>query len=186
MKVGCYSYSITFSLQLLFFYCQLFFLVCCESSLLRLVEAPKDVKLDLLSGTSIRLSWSAVEDASSYTLAIQPEPSMKNELTVSTNYAFVDGLSIGQEYVIRVSAAVRGIQTPFSSEIKVTPSGAPLIAPAPRIVSFDETSVTLTRHRMRHYHNGNEMTKVFVRVVEEEGESRELEFPVVFPFLTNV
>lgn len=111
---------------------------------------------------------------------------MKNILTVSTNYAFVDGLVDGQEYVIRVAASVHGVQTPYSAELKVTTTGAPLIAPAPHVTSYDETSVTLTRHRMHHYHNGNEMTKVFVRVTEEEGESRELEFPVLLLIFTQV
>lgn len=131
-----------------------------------------------MSGTSIRISWNAVEDASSYTVDVQPAPTMTNELTVSSNYAFVDGLSVGQEYVIRVTASVHGVETPSSTEFKVTPSGAPLIAPAPRVMSFDESSVTLTRHRMRHYHNGNDMTKIFVRVSEEDGTAREMEFPV--------
>ena len=140
-----------------------------------------------MSGTSIRISWNAVEDASSYTVDVQPAPTMTNELTVSSNYAFVDGLTVGQEYVIRVTASVHGVQTPYSAELKVTPSGAPLIAPAPRVMSFDESSVTLTRHHMRHYHNGNDMTKIFVRVSEEDGTSRELEFPVrVSSFLSFV
>lgn len=144
-----------------------------------IVEAPKDVKLDLMSGPSIRISWNAVEGASSYNVDVHPEPSMTNTLTVSTNYAFIDGLSEGQEYTVRVAASVNGVQSPFSEEFKVTPSGAPLIAPAPRVMSYDETSVSLTRHHMRHYRNGNEMTKIFVRIGEVEGETRELEFPVV-------
>ena len=139
-----------------------------------------DVKLDLLSGTSVRISWNAVEAASSYTVAVDPEPSMKNNLSVSTEFAFIDGLAIDTEYTIRVSAMVNGVQSPYSNEIKVTPSGAPIIAPAPRVVSYDESSVSLTRQHMRHYRNGNEMTKIFVQVTEEEGESRELEFPVRF------
>lgn len=151
-----------------------------------LVEAPKDVKLDLMSGPSIRVSWGAVEDASSYIVDVQPQPSMNNELTVSTSYAFIDGLMEGKEYVIRVAASVHGMQTPFSAELKVIPSGAPLIAPAPHVLSYDETSVSLTRHHMRHYRNGNEMTKIFVRITEEEGDTRELEFPVVLNFFCYV
>ena len=81
-----------------------------------------------------------MEAASSYTVAVDPEPSMKNNLSVSTEFAFIDGLAIDTEYTIRVSAMVNGVQSPY----------------------------------------GNEMTKIFVQVTEEEGESRELEFPVCF------
>lgn len=145
-----------------------------------LVDAPTSLKLDLLSGSSIRISWDAVEGASSYTVTVQPEPTLQNTLTVSTNYAFVDGLVEGQEYILRVSASVHGVTTPFSNELKVTPSGAPIIAPAPHIVSYDENSVTLSRHHIRHYRNHNDFNKIFVRVTEESGTSRELEFAVFF------
>ena len=67
-----------------------------------------------------------------------------------------------------------------SNELKVTPSGAPIIAPAPHIVSYDENSVTLSRHHIRHYRNHNDFNKIFVRVTEESGTSRELEFAVFF------
>ena len=66
--------------------------------------------------------------------------------------------------------------------MKVTPSGAPIIAPAPHIVSYDENSVTLSRHHIRHYRNHNDFNKIFVRVTEESGTSRELEFAVFFSF----
>ena len=137
--------------------------------------------MDLLSGSSISISWKAVEGASSYTVQVTPAPAMKNDLTVSTDYAFVDGLKIGEEYTIRVAASVHGVLTDYSSELKVTPSGAPIIAPAPRVLSFDETSVTLGRRHMRNYRNGNELKKVIVAVQEEGGESKELEFSVAFP-----
>ena len=48
------------------------------------------------------------------------------------------------------------------------------------IVSYDENSVTLSRHHIRHYRNHNDFNKIFVRVTEESGTSRELEFAVFF------
>ena len=84
----------------------------------------------------------------------------------------------GQEYSLRVSAKVDGVSSSFSSVLKVTPSGAPIIAPAPRVLSFDETSVSLSRHHLRHYNNGNDFTSIKVQVKEEGGFSKELEFPV--------
>lgn len=134
-----------------------------------------------MSGTSISISWTAVAGASSYTLSVEPTPVMTNNLSVSTDYAFVDGLEVGQEYTIRVQAVVNGVTSSFSEALKVTPSGAPIIAPAPRVVSYDETSVTLSRHHMRHYRNGNEFTTITVQVKEEGGETKEWEFPYNLP-----
>ena len=136
------------------------------------------MKVNLVSGSSISISWVAVEGASSYTIDVQPAPTMPNKLTVSTDYAFIDGLLAGQEYTIRVAATVNNVQSAFSTELKVTPSGAPIIAPAPRVLSYDESSVTLGRRHMHHYRNGHELTKVIVEVLEEGGSSHELEFPV--------
>ena len=137
--------------------------------------------LNLMSGSSISVSWTAVAGASSYTLSVEPAPEMKNELSVSTNYAFVDGLVVGQEYTIRVQALVNGVVSSFSEALKVTPSGAPIIAPAPRVVSYDETSVTLSRHHMHHYRNGNEFTTITVQIKEEGGETKEWEYPYNLP-----
>ena len=136
------------------------------------------MKVNLVSGSSISISWVAVEGASSYTIDIQPTPTMSNKLTVSTDYAFIDGLLAGQEYTIRVAATVNNVQSAYSSELKVTPSGAPIIAPAPRVLSFDESSVTLGRRHMHHYRNGHDLSKVIVEVLEEGGSSHELEFAV--------
>ena len=137
--------------------------------------------LNLMSGSSISVSWTAVAGASSYTLSVEPAPEMKNELSVSTNYAFVDGLVVGQEYTIRVQALVNGVVSSFSEALKVTPSGAPIIAPAPRVMSYDETSVTLSRHHMHHYRNGNEFTAITVQIKEEGGETKEWEYPYNLP-----
>lgn len=103
---------------------------------------------------------------------------MQNKLTVSTDYAFLDGLVAGEEYTLRVAATVNNVQSAFSREVKVTPSGAPIIAPAPRVLSYDESSVTLGRRHMHHYRNGHDLSKVLVEVLEEGGSSRELEFAV--------
>ena len=134
--------------------------------------------MNLVSGSSISISWVGVEGASSYTLDIQPAPTMWNRLTVSSDYAFIDGLLAGEEYAIRVAATVNNVQSAFSTEVKVTPSGAPILAPAPRVLSYDESSVTLGRRHMHHYGNGHELSKVIVEVLEEGGSSRELEFAV--------
>ncbi len=136
------------------------------------------MKLDLMSGSSISISWSAVDGASSYDVDVKPAPTMENDLSVPTNYAFVDGLKADVEYSIRVAARINGALTSYSNVLKVTPSGAPIIAPAPHVLSFDETSVTLGRRHMRHYRNGNDLKKVIVAVQEEGGESKELEFSV--------
>ena len=93
--------------------------------------------MNLVSGSSISISWVGVEGASSYTLDIQPAPTMWNKLTVSSDYAFIDGLLAGEEYAIRVAATVNNVQSAFSTEVKVTPSGAPILAPAPRVLSYD-------------------------------------------------
>lgn len=146
--------------------------------LLDVVEVPRDVKVNLISGSSISISWVGVEGASSYTIDIQPTPTMQNKLTVSTDYAFLDGLVAGEEYTLRVAATVNNVQSAFSREVKVTPSGAPIIAPAPRVLSYDESSVTLGRRHMHHYRNGHDLSKVLVEVLEEGGSSRELEFAV--------
>ena len=111
---------------------------------------------------------------------------MSNKLTVTTDYAFIDGLLAGQEYVIRVAATVNNVQSAFSSDLKVTPSGAPIIAPAPRVLSYDESSVTLGRRHIHHYRNGHDLTKVIVRVVEASGAARELEFAVSFLVASDV
>ena len=131
-----------------------------------------------MSGSSISISWSAVDEASSYDVDVKPAPTMENDLSVPTNYAFVDGLKADVEYSIRVAARIIGALTSYSNVLKVTPSGAPIIAPAPHVLSFDETSVTLGRRHMRHYRNGNDLKKVIVAVQEEGGESKELEFSV--------
>ena len=132
-----------------------------------------------MSGSSISVSWKSVVGASSYTLSVEPTPTMANDYTVTTDYAFIDGLVAGQEYSVRVSAKVDGVNSAFSSILKVTPSGAPIIAPAPRVMSFDETSVSLSRHHLRHYNNGNDFTSIKVQVKEEGGLTKELDFPVV-------
>ena len=147
---------------------------------------PRDVKVNLMSGSSISISWVAVEGASFYTIDVQPTPTMSNKLTVTTEYAFIDGLLAGQEYVIRVAATVNNVQSAFSSDLKVIPSGAPIIAPAPRVLSYDESSVTLGRRHIQHYRNGHDLTKVVVRVVEEGGAARELEFAVSFCIVCDV
>ena len=147
-------------------------------SLYRLVEVPQDVQMDLMSGTSVSISWKAVEGASSYTVDVQPPPSLENDLVVSTDYAFIDGLLPLQEYSIRVSATVQGVQSAFSEALKVTPSGAPVIAPAPQVIAYDESSVTLNRRHMRHYANGDDLNKIIVLVKEGDETTHELEFPV--------
>lgn len=131
-----------------------------------------------MSGSSISISWSTVEEASSYDVDVKPAPSMTNELSVSSNYAFIDGLKADVEYTIRVAARIHGSLTSYSTPLKVTPSGAPIIAPAPHVISYDETSVTLGRHHMRHYRNGNDMKKVIVAIQEQGGEMKEMEFIV--------
>ena len=110
-----------------------------------------------MSGSSISISWSAVDEASSYDVDVKPAPTMENDLSVPTNYAFVDGLKADVEYSIRVAARINGALTSYSNVLKVTPSGAPIIAPAPHVLSFDEASVTLGRRHMRHYRNGNDL-----------------------------
>lgn len=145
---------------------------------LGVVDVPKDLKLNLMSGSSISVSWNPVEGASSYTLSVVPTPTMENDYTVKTDFAFVDGLSIGTEYTIRVRAHADGMDSAFSTPLKVTPSGAPIIAPAPRVVSYDETSVSLSRPHLHHYRNGNDFTRIYVLVTDSTGARQELEFPV--------
>jgi hypothetical protein len=165
---------------------QLHFQVCSQTFLLGVVDVPSELKMNLMSGSSISISWKAVEEASSYIIEVNPTPSMSNTLTVEEDYAFIDGLAAGTEYTIRVAAMVHGVQSMYSSAIKVTPTGAPIIAPAPRILSYDETSATLGRHHMRSYSNGNDLNKIVVLVQEEGAASRELEFPVWFSFLLKL
>ena len=84
------------------------------------------------------------------------------------------------EFLLCFYASIPDFTSPFSHASQVPPSGAPIIAPAPHIVSYDENSVTLSRHHIRHYRNHNDFNKIFVRVTEESGTSRELEFAVFF------
>lgn len=115
------------------------------------MDVPKDLKLNLMSGSSISVSWNPVEGASSYTLSVVPTPTMENDYTVHTDFAFIDGLSMDTEYTIRVRAQANGVDSALSAPLKVTPTGAPIIAPAPRVVSYDETSVSLSRPHLHHY-----------------------------------
>ena len=150
---------------------------------LGVVDVPKDLKLNLMSGSSISVSWNPVEGASSYTLSVVPTPMMENDYTVHTDFAFIDGLTIGTEYTIRVRAQANGLESALSTPLKVTPTGAPIIAPAPRVVSYDETSVSLSRPHLHHYRNGNDFTRIYVQVTDSTGARQELEFPV-FLFLS--
>ena len=144
------------------------------------MDVPKDLKLNLMSGSSISVSWNPVEGASSYTLSVVPTPTMENDYTVHTDFAFIDGLSIDTEYTIRVRAQANGVDSALSAPLKVTPTGAPIIAPAPRVVSYDETSVSLSRPHLHHYRNGNDFTRIYVQVIDSTGTRQELEFPVPF------
>lgn len=150
------------------------------------MDVPKDLKLNLMSGSSISVSWNPVEGASSYTLSVVPTPTMENDYTVHTDFAFIDGLSMETEYTIRVRAQANGVDSALSAPLKVTPTGAPIIAPAPRVVSYDETSVSLSRPHLHHYRNGNDFTRIYVQVIDSTGARQELEFPVPFhcPFQT--
>jgi len=111
---------------------------------------------------------------------------MENDYTVHTDFAFIDGLSMDTEYTIRVRAQANGVDSALSAPLKVTPTGAPIIAPAPRVVSYDETSVSLSRPHLHHYRNGNDFTRIYVQVIDSTGARQELEFPVPFhcPFQT--
>lgn len=144
------------------------------------MDVPKDLKLNLMSGSSISVSWNPVEGASSYTLSVVPTPTMENDYTVHTDFAFIDGLSMDTEYTIRVRAQANGVDSALSAPLKVTPTGAPIIAPAPRVVSYDETSVSLSRPHLHHYRNGNDFTRIYVQVIDSTGARQELEFPVPF------
>lgn len=87
------------------------------------MDVPKDLKLNLMSGSSISVSWNPVEGASSYTLSVVPTPTMENDYTVHTDFAFIDGLSMDTEYTIRVRAQANGVDSALSAPLKVTPTG---------------------------------------------------------------
>ena len=99
----------------------------------------------------------------------------------STYRSFVSLNRLIPRYFTLFVALVNGVVSSFSEALKVTPSGAPIIAPAPRVMSYDETSVTLSRHHMHHYRNGNEFTAITVQIKEEGGETKEWEYPYNLP-----